>query len=424
MMRKKSLFALMLVVMMVLSGCTLPQKIDPNDGAQAIIEVGGETITKEAFTNYANSYADSYALNTIASNSTLSQWYQLVGGNMSQFNEYYKNYLSDSGKSLYDEIYESMANGLAQNLALKKVAADKGLDQLTEEELAEVKEAAEEQYNAFLDTVGQQHVLDTSLEGDALREKAKELAAQYPATSGIDLSPISTLEGFVKMLTDQKAISKLLSSAVSDEEVQTALNDVNYRMIKHILILYGDAGSVSAAQTALDAAQEAADAAQTALDSAAEGADLEALKTALEEANTALETAKANLTLAEEKKAKAEEVYAKATAEGADFDALMSEYSEDTGLASYPDGYPVSSDTTEYVQQFTDAAMALANVGDISEIVETTYGYHILCYDADATSDSDAMNAVRENKRNELLQEPLEAWINEAQAKTYLDRLN
>ena len=137
-----------------------------------------------------------------------------------------------------------------------------------------------------------------------------------------------------------------------------------------------------------------------------------------------MEAAEENLAKAEEIKAKAEDVYAKVTAEGADFDALMTEYSEDTGLAYYPDGYALGEGHSHYVEEFTNAALALENVGDISGIVETSYGYHILRYAADATSESDAMNEERDEIRQEMLQEPLKALIDAAKVTLNLDKLN
>ncbi len=57
------------------------------------------------------------------------------------------------------------------------------------------------------------------------------------------------------------------------------------------------------------------------------------------------------------------------------FDELMNQYSEDPGLASYPDGY--ESYPGQMVPQFEEASLALKD-GEISEVVESDHGYHII----------------------------------------------
>lgn len=57
------------------------------------------------------------------------------------------------------------------------------------------------------------------------------------------------------------------------------------------------------------------------------------------------------------------------------FDELMNEYSEDTGLATNPDGY--TTQTGAMVSAFEDTALSL-DIGEISDVVESEYGYHII----------------------------------------------
>ena len=80
-----------------------------------------------------------------------------------------------------------------------------------------------------------------------------------------------------------------------------------------------------------------------------------------------------------EKKAQAEDLLAQLRASddaAALFDQLMHAHSEDVGLESYPDGY-LAVELGSMVAPFEEASLAL-EVGEISDIVESDYGYHII----------------------------------------------
>ena len=74
---------------------------------------------------------------------------------------------------------------------------------------------------------------------------------------------------------------------------------------------------------------------------------------------------------------KANEVLDKVNAMGdiSEFDALITEYNEDPGMTSNPDGYFFGRG--EMVPEFEESAYSLEE-GKTSGLVETTYGYHIL----------------------------------------------
>ena len=83
-----------------------------------------------------------------------------------------------------------------------------------------------------------------------------------------------------------------------------------------------------------------------------------------------------------EKKALAEEIKQKLDACEGDIDELTAlfqeladQYSEDPGRETYPTGYTFT--TGSMVQEFEDAAYALSE-GEVSEVVESRFGYHIL----------------------------------------------
>ena len=83
-----------------------------------------------------------------------------------------------------------------------------------------------------------------------------------------------------------------------------------------------------------------------------------------------------------EKRQRAEDLYAELSALVDDptaletrFDELTAEYTDDTGYAIYPDGYVFGAG--EMVEEFEDAVRAM-EIGQMSEIVESDFGYHII----------------------------------------------
>lgn len=92
------------------------------------------------------------------------------------------------------------------------------------------------------------------------------------------------------------------------------------------------------------------------------------------------------------------------------FDELMNEYSEDPGLAAYPDGY--TAQKGQMVPEFEEAALALQD-GEISDVVysETT-GYHIILrLPLDPTDYRDQLVA-------QLMQTRTDQWLEEYGVET------
>ena len=68
---------------------------------------------------------------------------------------------------------------------------------------------------------------------------------------------------------------------------------------------------------------------------------------------------------------------------GADFDELVTQYNQDPGVESNPDGYLIY-EGAPYVENFLNEGLTLNSIGDYStEPVETEYGYHIILYASD-----------------------------------------
>lgn len=114
-----------------------------------------------------------------------------------------------------------------------------------------------------------------------------------------------------------------------------------------------------------------------------------------------------------EKKATAEDILARlqsSTDLAADFDALMNEYSEDPGLAYYPEGYTFTAG--EMVTEFEEATRGL-EYGQISGIVESaSTGYHIIL-----RLDPDTEDA-RADYLSSKVSAQVTAWADEADVVT------
>lgn len=133
--------------------------------------------------------------------------------------------------------------------------------------------------------------------------------------------------------------------------------------------------------------------------------------------------------------AEADDVLAQLAA-GGDWDALMAEKNDDPGMksgATAENGYAVAAGMTSFDSAFVDAAMALSNVGDVSDkIVGKNYGYYIIKYVADAPAGEIALDEVRESisstlltqKQTEAFDAAVSSWVSEANFTVNMNALN
>lgn len=113
---------------------------------------------------------------------------------------------------------------------------------------------------------------------------------------------------------------------------------------------------------------------------------------------------------------------------GEDFEKLIGEYNADTGM-DIEDGYTISQETN-FVEPFKKAAFDLKNEGDISELVPSEFGYHIIkLYDLpgkDYTLEEkrDLIESfVEYEQKNQKWTSILEKWEEQAEIKKYEKRL-
>ena len=258
-MQKKALLALVLAMMMTLSSCALIQKDMEVDRATEIVRVGDTVYTKGEIQDQVN-YELSY----------MAYYYTMFG----------MNYDVTSAANIA-EAQDSVINSLVQQAVLDAKGVELGLDQLTEEEQAKVKEAADTEWESDRETVRESYFADTELEGEELE------AAIDAQIADLGLTYEDVLESATNSTVRQKVRAYVTDPVtVSDEELQAELDErianaqntyesslssygisvnngstvyyrpAGYRMVKQILIEFNeeDSAAISAWQTSLNTA--------------------------------------------------------------------------------------------------------------------------------------------------------------------------
>ena len=477
--KRFALVALLLAMVMLLSGCNLIGYDEELDGAQMVAKVNDTEITKaewEAYRDYLASY--------------YQQYYQQYFGVTMQLTE-------ENIKSYGDAALEQMI----ESAVLQDKMKEFGFDPLPEDEAADAETYADNMFSFYKQLIRYQNYPDL----ETVEEEAERLAAATPDEAGAeeakatvtnaeldemltnDLNNIGyTHEYFVQNQTASVQREKIREYAakdvaVTDEQVKeefdkrvaaqkesydaapagyvTAENNgttnyyvpEGYRGVKNLLIKFSDEkqseisdlnSAISTANTTISDAQKQLDDlkaedtssydddAKASYDEqvAALEETLATAQTTLDESNAKLETATAEAY--DENLATAEDVLARAQA-GEDFDSLIETYGQDTGMNNEPNksrGYLVCDGLSIYEQSFQDAAMALEKVGDVSaELVKTSYGYHILQYATDiAAGEVEYTDEIKSNIYDTLLSDAKDAayeaavtqWVSEAKVTT------
>jgi len=402
-MRKRVLLALLLVMSLLAStGCSLIVKDPEVDKQTVIIDVAGQTFTKGEVQEQVD---------------YLMEYYEYM---YSMYGMPFDHTDASFAASVRDEAIDAMV----KTAVIEKKIAEMGLDQFSAEEEAEMKSAVNEQYESYASFVKSYALADTELTGEELDNAiAEEMVKMGYGTKEQMLKDERLIRAQDKL---REAIIQTVS--ITEDELQSEYNfrlgnaratyteypeaygvdltngtigmyyaPAGYRYVKHILVSFTDED-----QAAID---ELAD---------AESAELDA---ALEKAYASIQPT-------------VDEIQAKIDA-GEDFGALIDAYNQDPGMTSDSIGYAVCAQSTNWVPEFTDASMALENIGDVSAPVRSSYGVHFIQYASDIPEGETSLEAVRdeltaellESKQENVYQNTLTQWAEEANAKVYTDRL-
>ena len=226
------------------------------------------------------------------------------------------DYTLSDGTNLTDYIKSNVYSSVKQHLVLENLAAKYGVT-LTEGQ----ESAMDESDQSYIDQYGSE---------EAFEEEIAKLGMRRETYDRIARSNYLYQNLYQLYNTEGSALY------ASDEDLAVYAADQNYITADHILLATKDVTTGEALSDEQKAEKKAlADEIKQQLD-ACEG-DIDEL--------TAL------------------------------FQQLADQYSEDPGRETYPTGYTFT--TGSMVQEFEDAAYALAE-GEVSEVVESSFGYHIL----------------------------------------------
>ena len=367
-----------------------------------------------------------------------------------------------------ETVKRDLLDSAVEDGVLKAKAKELGLDQFDEATLAEFEASADEMMESYIDYYLGYYYADAEEITDEMRTEAED----YWTSTGF------SREDYVESLVSDainEAVHDYVTKdvAVTEEDIQAeyetllaenqesyttdrtynsdrnagvaiAWNPEGYRAVKHVLIQFNDEqsqlyddlqsqlDSLNEEKEALEApAEETGDAAE-AEETDAEATDAEETEAprTLEEINADIAACATELeALYAQLMPTAEEVIA-AFNDGTSFDELIEKYNDDPGMTSEPIatiGYAVSADSDTWDPAFTEGAMSIAEVGQISEPVYGSYGIHIIYYMSDITPGAVALEEIHDSVEELALSDKIQstyenqvaAWVEEANVEYF-----
>jgi len=452
------LIAMVLAVIM-LAGCNLIATDQELNAKQTVLEIGDQRIAKaELFNAWANAMDE------------MAYMYQMYGLPFDTGS-------ADNRQYALDQAIETVIT----KYVLQQKGESLNLDQFSDEDLAELDPDVQRNLDSYAWQVQTQYFADTELEGDELTDSVNAKLEEMGITREDLLESVkkTKIAERVRQVTIQdvtvtpEEVEKDYQAKV-DAQKDSYGNDITayasdmmnsqdiyfvpdgYRYVKHVLLkiddVSGDAigtleSELSALRTSLtnlqtsiaglapedgaeqETEEEAAARAETETklgeELAQTEADIAAKETELEAASTDAFSALLP---------KVQEVQAKLDL-GLNFDKVIDSYGEDSGMGNEPFktmGYPVIDGLAVYDQAFQDAAMELSQLGDISDPVKSSFGYHLIKYVGDSFESEIGLDAVSEKlsdsllsaKQEEVYETALAQWIDETKVKRYDKRID
>ena len=377
------------------------------------------------------------------------------------------------------DIKQDILQTLVRHAILDDKAAALGLDQMDDAARADLEEKAREQFETYVETYKSYFAAE-----DADEETAREQT--IAAMENYGLTQDALTEQMLESYVDEQLHNYVTKDVtVTDEEIQAeyqkmveddeaaysdddysynnarnsgatiAWNPEGYRAVKHVLIQFDEDQSTKYGEleSRLNELKDEKEAVENPVEDGAEGAEgeeavdengLDIQDSAATPEPTAqprsLDEIEADIaSVTAEMEALHTELLPQAMQvidefnDGADFDSLIEKYNTDPGMTNEPvatQGYAVSTDSTTWDAAFTEGAMSIAEVGQISAPVYSDFGIHIIYYLSDITPGAVPFEELAEKVRTNALEDKISdtyeaqvnAWVEEANPVYHVDR--
>lgn len=357
--------------------------------------------------------------------------------------------LDVEGMGLADMLKQSIVEGAVQDAIIAAKAEEMGLTELSEEELvaleadaqktmdvyvdyylsnyypdAEVTDEMRAEAEAYWDSVGVN--FDLALEN--LKQTAAQDAIYAEVTKDVAITEEDVQALYESMVADSKALYADDPGAFTSDYTggSAAYVPEGYRAVKQVLVGFDD--EQSAQYKTLQSTLTSLNDELAALETAEEGAEV---RTA-EEINADIASCATQIEVLYSQLTPTVEEVVKAFNDGASIDELIEKYNSDPGMTSEPYatmGYAVSADSDSYDPAFQQAAMSIAEIGQISEPAYGSYGIYIVYYLKDVAPGEVALEDIRSAVEEKALStkltttynDQLAAWTEAANVQYFLE---
>lgn len=370
-MSKKSLLALLLAAVMVLSGCSLVMKDQEVDNLLTIIDVNGTLVNKQVFNNTYeyNLYIEQYYASMLAS----------FGGDGTV----------DSQKVLNDTI-----DGIITSIVSNQKCTELGFDQLTAEDEAQIQADGQAAYDEELEYIKEYYFTGSELTGEELDAA---IAEQAQAT-GITLD-IMVQNARSTLISDRLRASVTDSVTITDADIQAELD----------ALIAEDKADYESNPASYGIAANNGYAENYYIPAGYRTVRIIELTKPTEEGTE--DTAKTEI----------EALCARAAA-GEAFETLSDKV----------ETMVISESSTDFDAVVVEAAMRLPAAGDVSPVIETETGYTLIQYVEDVAEKTATLEEMRDTLHDSVLaaaqdaayEAALASWIEAANVKIYTENLN